>query len=203
MGFGLVFLGYLFMFSIPFREFDIAIDLLGFVLAYFGVKKLAEYGCGFDNLKKYFCVILPSSAITLIFQLASNFGLKSNLFSFWNPVYIALVFVYNLMLLVSIYKIAEDIELMSLKAKARRNLLIGVIYYFFTLLFNIPLDVIEKFNKYLSQKLPIGLILYLLGYVWLFLNLGLIYSCYMRICEPGDEDMPIKEKKSILKGEED
>ncbi len=203
MGFGLVFIGYLFMYSFPYKGFDITVDLLGFLIAYFGIRKLAEYGCGFDTLKKYFYVLFPASSITLIFQLCSLFGVKIPFASLYDSAYIALVFVYNILLFVAIYKIADDTEIFSIKAKAKRNLTIGVIYYLLVFFFNLPIEYIQQLKVFLTSKFSLGLILFIVGYVWLFLNLVTIFNCYMWICEQGDEEMPIKERKLFLKRNED
>ena len=197
MGFGLLFIGYLFLFSFPYKSFDIAPDLIGFIISYLGIRKLSEYGCGFDNLKKYFYILLPAGFLTLVLQLLSLFGIDVTILNLWSYVYIALLFVYNILLLTSIYKIAKDTDLRSIMAKSKRNLYIGVIYYALMLFFEFPVKFVRNIKDFLVADYSLGFILFVMGYLWLILNLIIIYNCYMWICEPGDEDMQIENKKSF------
>lgn len=203
MGFGYVFIGYLFMYSFPYKGIDVLPDIIGFIIAYIGVRNLSDYGCGWDNLKRFFGILLPASSITLVTQVlkATTEGLL--VYDIWAYFYTAVLLVYNVMLLVAVYHIADDTEVLSIKAKAQRNLVLGIIYYAIMLVVNIPHHTVQSLNAYISTKLPLGLILFLFGYIWQFLNLAVIFSCYMWICQIGDEDMPYQEKKLFKKKKEE
>ncbi len=197
MGFGPLFLGYLFIFSFSYRGFDILPDVIGFLIMYFGLRKLSEYGYGFNNLKKYMYFLFPASLITFVLQILSLIGHKNDLLTeIWNCVYIPLMLVFNLMLLVSIKNIATDLDLKVIRVRALRNLVVTVIYYVLTLFFSIPTSFISSLTNILIEKYAMGFVMYILGYVWLFLNTILIFSCYMYICKEGDEEMPVPEKKT-------
>lgn len=200
MGFGLLFLGYMFMYSFPTGSgIDILPDVIGFIISYFGVRTLADYGCGWDNMKKYYLAVIPSSLFTFILQIVNSFGKLDNISPYWNAFYTAILLVYNLFLLIAIYKIAEDTEVLSICSKAQRNLVLGLIYFAIVLFFSFPLSGIQAIRESLSVKYKFDLVVYLFGYIWQFLNLALIFSCYMWICKAGDEDMPMKEKKFFKK----
>ncbi len=204
MGFGPLFLGYLFIFSFSYRGFDILPDAIGFLIIYFGLRKLSEYGYGFNNLKKYMYFLFPASLITFVLQILSLTGYQNDLLTeIWNCVYIPLMLVFNLMLLVSIKNIATDLDLKVIRVRALRNLVITVIYYGLTLFFSIPTSFISSLANTLIEKYAMGLVMYILGYVWLFLNTILIFSCYMYICKEGDEEMPVPEKKTKKAKEEE
>ena len=203
MGFGLLFIGYLFMYSFPYLGFDVVPDIIGFVISYIGIKSLSEYGCGWDTLKKYFSILLPSGLLTLIFQAIGLFGVKHFVVDLWFYIYSALLLIYNVLLLMAIYKIAVDTDSHSIKAKAQRNLFLGIVYYIIMLFLNCPIPVIQKLNVYLSTHYTAGFILYIFGYIWQFLNLALIFSCYMWICTEEDKEMPIKNKKLFKKKDEE
>lgn len=192
MGFGLLFLGYLFMYSFPYKGFDVLPDIIGFIICYIGIRKLAEYGCGFDNLKKYMYMLLPGGLVTVIFQILGLCGYSLSFKQIWDYCYIALVLFFNLLILVAIYKIAEDTGLKSITAKVQRNLIIGIIYYILMLFFELPFAFVQNLGQSIEY---LGVILLILGYIWQTLNLTLIFSCYMWICAPGDEDMPERKKK--------
>ena len=110
---------------------------------------------------------------------------------------------YHILLFVAIYKISEDVEMRSIKIKAQRNMIMGVIYFMVGIMFKLPIPVVQKIVTLLKTRYAAGAIFYLYGYVWLFLNLAVIFSCYMWICAQGDEDMPMKERKIRPKRNED
>lgn len=195
MGFGYLFIGYLFMFSFPYRGLDIFPDIIGFIIAFIGIRTLSEYGCGFDNLKRFFCLLIPSSFITLAIQILRLLNIDLSFIEIWETAYTAMILVYNIMLLVAIYRIGKDTGVGIIYAKAQRNLVLCLMYYAIILFFSFPSPLTEKLEVYLATKFSFGLVMYIFGYVWLILNASLIYSCYMWICQIGDEDMPEKESK--------
>ena len=195
MGFGYLFIGYLFMFSFPYRGLDIFPDFVGFIIAYIGIRTLSEYGCGFENLKRFFCLLIPSSFVTLILQILNLLGINLSFMALWETIYTAVILVFNIMMLVAIYRIGKDTDVAVIYAKAQRNLVLCLIYYGIILFFSFPSPITEKIEVYLATKFSFGLVMYIFGYVWLILNASLIYSCYMWICQIGDEDMPERESK--------
>ncbi len=204
MGFGLLFIGYLFMFSFRYQGFDILPDIIGFLISYAGIRKLADYECGFDNLKKYMYCIIPASGVTFVSQLIIFIKKETfTLLVLWNYVYIAFLLVYNILLLLSIYKIADDTDTKSIKAKAVRNLVLTLVYYAVILFFELPVNKISELKTFLETGYAFGFITYIFGYVWLILNSAAIFSCYMWICQEGDEDMPAPPKKNIFKRDSD
>ena len=194
MGFGLLFIGYLFFFSFPYKEtLSIPPDLFGFIISYIGVRTLAEYGCGWENLKKYFSLLFPASVFNLILQVINLSGNFLGIREIWAYLYEALIIVYNILLLVSIHNIAKDTEVKSVQAKAKRNVFLMIAYYAVMLIVSLPLPYIQDMYGYLETNYSITLVLFLFNYLWRFLVLTLIFSCYMWICKEGDEDMPEKE----------
>ena len=117
--------------------------------------------------------------------------------------YIPLMLLFNLMLLISIKNIATDLDLKVIRVRALRNLILTAIYYGLTLFFALPSSSIKSIVTTLTEKYAMGIVMYILGYVWLFLNIILIFSCYMYICKEGDEDMPVPEKKTKKANEEE
>ncbi len=194
MGFGLLFIGYLFFFSFPYKEtLNIPPDLLGFIISYMGIRTLAEYGCGWENLKRYFSVIFPASVFNLILQILNLSGILLDMREFWAYVYEALMIVYNLLLLVAIHNIAKDTEVKSIQAKAKRNTVLMLIYYTVMLIVSLPVPQIKNIYGHLEVNYSFTLVLFIFNYLWHFLNLALVFSCYMWICKEGDEEMPEKE----------
>lgn len=200
MGFGLLFIGYLFLFSFPYKEtLNIPPDILGFIIAYIGVRTLADYGCGWENFKKYFSVIFPASILNLVLQIMNLLGFLKNIRELWSYAYEALLIVFNILLLVAIHNIAKDTEVKSIQAKAKRNFVLMLGYYAVMLIISLPLPFIQDIYKHLEVNYSFTLVLFLYNYLWRLLNLALIFSCYMWICQEGDQDMPEKEHVFFIK----
>ncbi len=200
MGFGLLFIGYLFFFCFPYKgTLDLPPDLLGFVIAYIGIRNLADYGCGWENLKKYFIVIFPASILNLILQILNLFGILREIREIWFYSYEALIIVFNVLLLVAIYNIAKDTEVKSIQAKAKRNIILILAYYAIMFVVSLPLPIVQEIYKHLEKNYSFTLVLFLYNYLWRFMNLTLIFSCYMWICQDGDQDMPEKEHGIFIK----
>ena len=165
MGFGYLFIGYMFTFSFTYRGFDVLPDLIGFIIAYIGLISLSEYGCGWDTLKKFFHVLIPASAVTLVFQILGLYGKPASVAGLWYYAYTAFLMLYNILLLVAIFKIAQDTESKSIAFKARRNLTLGIVYYVLTLFLSLPFSPIQKLSMLLSEKIAFGLFMYVFGYI--------------------------------------
>jgi hypothetical protein len=74
-----------------------------------------------------------------------------------------------------------------------------LIYYAVMIIISLPFPFIQDVYKYLEVNLSFTLVLFIFNYLWRFLNLALIFSCYMWICQEGDEDMPEKEHTILTK----
>lgn len=200
MGFGLLFIGYMFFFSFPYKgTLDIPPDLLGFVIAFIGIRTLAEYGCGWENVKRYFSVIFPASILNFTLQVLNLYGICSGIREIWSYAYEGLLIVFNILLLISIHNIAKDTEVKSIQAKAKRNLVLMLMYYAVMLIISIPLPYLQNIYRHLEANYSFTLVLFLYNYIWRFMNLALIFSCYMWICQDGDQDMPEKEHNIFLR----
>ncbi|MBE6606013.1 MAG: hypothetical protein E7635_03125 [Ruminococcaceae bacterium] len=90
------------------------------------------------------------------------------------------------------YKGISEIALIAensiVHLKAVRMTIIVIIYYLTVASASI--------SSYFSFKITplISLLSALFSIIWLIGSLRLIFYAYMRICMPGDEDMPIKHK---------
>jgi len=96
--------------------------------------------------------------------------------------------VYHTALLLSITKIAEDTGITKTKVAALRNLIIYVIFF--------VAEIIDYFTPVTSAySLYIFLAVMFLWLAELVLNGICIFSCYMRICDEGDQDMEVRPSK--------
>ncbi len=199
MGFGFLFLGNFFFADFYYKDFDILPDFVGLILVFIGLLTLSTYGCGFDNLKRYMYLMFPLSLFHSVLQILLINSIDLGIYEIWSYVYTAIRLVYTLMLLVAIYRIANDTEVHSIAAKAQRNMVLFVIYNAIVLFLDFPAESIRKIEEFLIQKFAFGLFMFIVKDILFILNLVLIYSCYMWICKEGDEDMPEKERKFFKK----
>lgn len=201
MGFGFLFLGYLFMFSFPYKTLDVFPDLIGFVISFIGIFKLSKYGYSFDRVKKYLYILIPASLLELILQIL---GLTQNDVSLYtgifNPVYSALILVYNILLLISIRNIALGTDMLSIGAKALRNIYIAIIYYGINIVLSFPIGYIQELKLALESRY-FAVTMLVFGYIWLILNIALIFNCYMYICDENDVEMLTKKEKKEKEGD--
>ncbi len=197
MGFGLLFIGYFFLLSLPYNGIDILPDIIGFVLMYLALRKLNFY-CRDNRHFKYARITTIPCAVLSLALLAvaiTNFfaELPSALHTILQTAYAVAIGIYELFLLLGIFRLAKEIELPKLAARAQRMLTLTAVYYLSELLImsGVLSDYLTSIDPTITNYLSFAL--YLLGYIWMLCTLALIFTCYMRICLEGDEEMPYRE----------
>ena len=189
MGFGILFVGYLLSFFVSLVNYGYIIRLAGYALMAIALIKIREYG------REFTCPFIGSLVLTaygvydVIYQGAESLSIKlpdvmlkaADVLSVLN---IALMVVFNLLLLWGIYSISNRLELFKQRNAAVRNALFVIVYFILNMLGIGPLKSNETYAKYF------GLPTLLLQLAWIVLVSVLIFSCYMYICPEGDEDMP-------------
>lgn len=189
MGFGLLLFGYLMMLNVPFHGVDVLVDLVGFLFILAAMKKLEAYNIYFLRCKQTSIAMCGVGLLTLTVQITSIFVVLPEVVTTVAALINAAgMLVFHYFMLRGIRSIALYTELPKWAAKAERNWHLTVLYYVAVLALMIP-AVKDFAGNYFS--LPV----YVLGLVWLALNIWLIFNCYARICLEGDEDMPYTPSK--------
>ena len=185
MGFGLLFIGYLFAFGFTAGANYIVsiVGIIGSIIIFSASKKLSRYDKSF-NLCKISGIIL---GISYVFNTAIQLSASTSVISadsilvkLAKILIILSVFTFNAFMYKGIYKIAHKVDDVKLSNDAVRDFIFMVAYYL-----TMSLTFISPY---------ISLIASILSIVWLVLSVWLTLSAYMRICLPGDEDMPEKKK---------
>lgn len=193
MGFGLLFIGYLFLFNFPLRNYfalDMIPDLVGYVILFFALSKLKLY---IDKMRYARLVLIPMLCLAVfrfVFVFLSYFGIYNgtNLINAVWYVENGLIFAFHILLLRGICDIAKETGLPKLCVRGKRNLICIVLYYlaYFT-------EAI--FAKSSSAALQWARVITLLAGLWFVLLCAmLIFSCYMWICLPEDLNMESKRR---------
>lgn len=203
MGFGLLFIGYFFLIFFPLDSVNILPNLafIGCVIMYRGLTRLVLYCPDCKGFRAARITLIPLSILSLAllvirfvpiggdisYSLKPTLGLVSTL----------LICVYSLTVFIGVHKLSRQVELPRLANRAVRMMALSVVYtladsvsYVCQVMFkagSMPGDAAEVVIRY------IALIAMLLEYISLFLSLALLFTCYIRICLEGDEDMPYRE----------
>ena len=182
MGFGLLFIGY-FVASLGFVS---VLRLAGYMLTAYSAKKLKQYNTAFGFFEIASGVMLVASFVSTVIDLLGLIMgegfVGDTLISIIKNAEVILSCAYNIVMLLSIRQIALETEERKISLGAVRNGVFVVIYAVVYMISRLPFE----FTKYLS--LP----LILVQFVWILLNILLIFSCYAKICDEGDVNMERK-----------
>ncbi len=199
MGFGILLLGYPLILSVTLHSMGFCFEILGYLIMFRALTVLSEYGKYFRYAKYAVSALIPFGAFSLILQCFSWFGADglydkvSSIVSVPYSILLAVgLLVFHMLLLLAVKTIAREVDLPKLVTEASRNMVVTWLYFgaaTVSAFLNIPsvTDVLPyyKLLGYVSM----------FGVIWILLNAKMIFVCYMRICLPGDEDMPIGDRK--------
>ena len=199
MGFGILLLGYPLILSVTMHSMGFCFEILGYLIMFRALTLLSEYGKYFRYAKYAVSALIPLGAFSLILQSLSWFGADALYETVSDAVTVpysillaVMLLVFHMFLLLAVKTIAQEVELPKLAAEAMRNIIVTWLYFAAALIscfLNVPAvtDVLPyyKLLGYISM----------FGVIWVLLNAKMIFVCYMRICLPGDEDMPIGDRK--------
>ena len=187
MGFGLMFVGYFFTYLI---SLALVPKILGYAIMTWATVKLSAFDVKFKRCIPALFGLLIISAYILSGDILKYFKIESALFnavatSIVSVAEEALVIAFHILLMLAIGNIARDTGLEKIRFRAMRNLLILCIAEAtYTVVALVPKSTVIQ---------TIFAVAVILRFVWIFLDLILLASCYRLICEAGDEDMPDRE----------
>ncbi len=197
MGFGLLLIGYFTATLMSFNVFGAFFKLVGFSIAFFGIRKLCAYNKSFGILL-YSCVAAIIIAACCAFCETSDF-LYTNLITLGRivPIQLADAFTYakyaveclfTILLCVSVCSISKETGAPKLVYISIRNLVIYAVYFVLQIVCWIPTEGIRSFLS--ATALPVWVLI--LNLLILVLNVLMLFSCYTRICDESDTEMPQK-----------
>jgi hypothetical protein len=185
MGFGLLFIAHLTLFFC--RGVDVFPDVLGYLLILAALTKLRPYAPRRFGAAVYLIyAALPVSALNdgLGIYLAITKSDPTLFKTVVSALSAALMLAVYVFIILGIIYIARDVSNYKVERRALRSLVYTAIFAAMSVISMMsalmPPDAGAAFNS-----------MYILyGIFWALALAVLIYSCYMRICAPGDEDMP-------------
>ena len=183
MGFGTLFIGYFLLLNLTYFGFT---DVIAASVMLLGLYKLSP-------VNKYFKAAAISSAVFLVYSLG-ELGISAYEL-FFRPIGSAalvsamsilrclIVGTLTVIILKAIEDVAREVDVDNLPKKAARMAIITAITYSLWILLEAPLSFIDSY-----VLAVLSLITILITIALIIINLTVIYTCYMKICMPGDED---------------
>ena len=190
MGFGNLFIGYFLLLNLTYYGFT---DLIAASVMLLGLYKLSK-------VNRYFSYAAIATVVFLSFSFA-EFGISTyNIFassanaidspfivSFTSILRSMCIGLLTVLILKGIEEIAKEVELEDVPTKASRLVIITAVTYTAWIILEARLSFI---NHYVLGVLSFITIVATIALI--IVNLTVIYTCYMRICMPGDESLTDK-----------
>ncbi len=178
MGLGTLFIGYFLLLNLAYYELTDAI--CGAVMLY-AFYKLKNVNSGFSRGMVSAAVFAVFGLIELIFAVI---GLNIPVITFARPIIRhGIICVTTFLMLIGLRDVAREVGLSEIAARCQRN-------FYFTgaaYILNVFLEAAGLASLFAAKILAfLYLFATLLTIAVIILNLISIYSCYMRICMPGD-----------------
>jgi hypothetical protein len=197
MGFGLLLMGYFLGMVMSLNIFGAFFRLAGFALAAYAARKLSDYHKGFSFLTLASMLSVAVSVLGAISSLSAflydNMIIAEKLISdglataFGYARYGAEL-VFTVALCIAISLIAKETGEIKLRYVAIRNLALYCVYFVLQIICWLP----HEYVGTLLQITALPAVAQLAGFALILLNLLMIFSCYRRICDESDVDMPQK-----------
>lgn len=197
MGFGLLLMGYFLGMVMSLNIFGAFFRLAGFALVAYAARKLSDYHKGFSFLTLASMLSVAVSVLGAISSLSAflydNMIISEKLIgdglatAFGYARYGAEL-VFTVALCVAISLIAKETGEQKLRYVAIRNLALYCVYFVLQIICWLP----HEYVGTLLQITALPAVAQLAGFALILLNLLMIFSCYRRICDESDVDMPQK-----------
>ena len=190
MGFGTLFIGYFLLLNLTYYSFT---DVIAAAVMLLGLYKLS-------SVNGYFKAAAVTSTVLLAFGLG-EFGItvygmflppldSALLVSCMSMVRCLIIAALTIAMLRGIEAVSIEVGVSEVPERARRLAIATCVTYLTWIILELPIDFI---NDYILAVL--SLVTMLSAITLTIINLTVIYTCYMKICMPGDEDV-MKDKPS-------
>lgn len=198
MGFGILIAGYYTTYLIGMlmksEWYGAAIMLCGYFLMASALMRLTEYEMRFRNAL-YFETFL------ICYEIYHLLAVLDGAFLWGNPVFsgtiaaamqyveILLFLAFHVFLLLAIRRLASDVDLPKVMSASVRNIVVLGTYTALAIFLRLPIPFVKENGGYfVGASMLLQMLFYLLMAV-------LLLSCYMRISDESDVDMPTKKSR--------
>ena len=185
MGFGTVFIGYFLLLNIAYYSLT---DLIAALIMALGFYKLSGVN-RFFKLSSFASVLLMLVGLAeLISEGISVFTSEQPLaFASYLPIPRAVIIaILSILMLLGIREVADEVKLHELSKKANISVYATFVIYLLYTLLEIP--GLDSIIKSLYAVAILGVIAIISAFCLTVSNLTTIYTAYMRICMPGEDE---------------
>ena len=198
MGFGILIAGYYITYLVGMvwsaEIYGVLLILLGYLLMATALVRLMEYERGFRYALLLDALLCAPALYRIFAWLSENLlwdlSMFSGVFSEIAQAVELLLFVgYQITLLLAVRRLAREVELPKIATSAVRNLVVLGFYAALAIFVRIPLPAVKSIYPYLAGPTV------LLQVVFYVLMGVMLVSCYMRISDEQDVDMPLKKSR--------
>lgn len=182
MGFGTLFIGYFLLFNIPYFGFT---DIIAAAIMAAGLNKLSAVNQYFKSAYWISLVFTVYSLPELIFFALDLFQIYENtdVLSYLRIGQSVIICLLTVLMLKGIADVAKEVELEKIPKRAGYLIYASLAVYILWIICNAPI-LTNIMGGYVSL---VYLAAILSALILVGVNLVTIYTCYMRICMPGDE----------------
>lgn len=200
MGFGWLLIGYFTATMMSLNTLGGVFSLVGFSIASFGAKKLSDYNFCFRLLFFSGLLLIPISAVVAFtdvnrflydFMLVDRIVIGEAVSTVVSYIKYGVELIFTVLLCYSVANIAKETGEKKIVYLGIRNLVISCVYYAALVIGWIPAEAIREFAN--GIYLPVWTLV--LCVVVVVLNSLMLFSCYTKICDEGDVEMPAKPRK--------
>ena len=183
MGFGTLFIGYFLLFNIPYFGMT---DIIAAAVMMAGLNKLSAVNRPFRNAYYISLIFTVYSLPELVFFALDLFKLyeNSDVLSYLRVGQCVIVCALTVMILKGIGEVAREVKLTGIPRRANMLTYATFVIYVLWILCSAPMlaDLLG------GAVAVVYLIAILSSLILIGINLVTIYSCYMHICMPGEEN---------------
>ena len=190
MGFGYLFIGYLFFFNIA---FDAYTDIFAVALMLIGLSTLQKYAKGFKQAFGIGILLAVAAFLSFAARLSALlklFVLPEAPSDLLTLVLLILKAVFLWYVLTGITQISKETDIPVLRARAIRNKILTLLFYGVAILARMPI-----WTSVPTLAKVIFAFYLLFGLVYAFFNAKTFFECYIWICLEGDEGMERKRSR--------
>lgn len=184
MGFGIMFLGYFFMYIGSFTTLSTYTAIVGSAIILFSLKELIyQNKCFLASAIISILLVFDAIAVVFVDLLMSDTSLAYSILFYSRDILAAAL---NVMLMISIFVISKEVKLPKIQAKSVITLLFIGVYVICTILCN---TVFVSNELMQSRFYPVSVVCQFIAAV---IGLVTVFNSYMRICYEDDKDMTKK-----------
>lgn len=184
MGFGWLFIGYFVTTMMVINPYGYLIRPIGYAIMLYAFSRLKDYHRDFWYALAGSVLMLGIAGVMAFDGLFAVFSESVTYVLGYAEMIGSLVF--HTLLFFGIRAIAKETEVEKISFAATRNFIFFAVYNLLYAVAKLPFAFAEEYAKMMSAPV---LLLY---FACLVLNLIMIFSCYMRICDVADVDMAQK-----------